>query len=195
MFYFLLFQTNSINTVSEDDIRLKCAICNKIVNYHQTNTTAEKISPKESSFCTKNSDSMWCTFIQEVSEQYLNATTREKIDFCYLKSLCFTPPDPSLTGPRCEACVFLANHLMKFPPEQQRQAFSDFCITSKSTVSSLCADIEDESLNSFMREINEMKDAEEVCKAQHFCRIKKNRNRKDTTEDNQEENNQKQEEL
>ena len=183
MFFSLVFSSFSFETGSEDDLRLKCSICQKIVKYHESNPKSGEILPENSSFCTENPNDKWCSFIDKVSKQYLNSTTRQKQNYCFYSSLCYNEPDPSLVGPRCDSCVFLSNHLMRFPPEHQKQAFSDFCITSKSTVASLCADIEDESLNSFLKDINEMKDAEEVCKAQHFCRVKKNRRRKETIGD------------
>ena len=183
MFFFFSFFVNSFEYGSEDDLRLKCSLCKKIVKYHEDNPNSGKIQPKDSSFCTKNSNDTWCNFIDKVSEQYLNSTKRQKTNYCYLSSLCYNEPDSSLSGPRCSSCVFLVNHLMRFPSEHQNQAFSDFCVTSKSNVASLCADIEDESLSSFLYDVNKIKDAEDVCKTQHFCRIKKDRNRKQNEDD------------
>ena len=179
MIFFFSLLVKTIEYGSEDDLRLRCSLCKKIQKYHEENPNSGKIQPKNSSFCTENPSDKWCSFIDKVSEQYLNSSTRQKANFCYLSSICYNEPDSSLSGPRCGACVFLANHLMRFPPEHQNKAFSSFCITSKSYVASLCADIEDESLPSFLNDVNQIKDAEEVCQLQHFCRVKKDRKRKD----------------
>ena len=173
MFLFLV-SFKSFSFWSEDDIRTRCQICRKVVKYHNENPEKPIISASDNSFCKNNSGNSWCSFVEKLSQNYVNLTAEQKKnDYCIRSSTCYPEQNPNLQGPRCGSCIFMAHHLIRFQKSYQKTAFYQFCISTKPSVASLCADIEEDSVDNFLNDLNKFRNATETCKSQHFCKVKK----------------------
>lgn len=171
MFFWISVKTAK-SYESEDDLRLKCTLCQKITEYHQNET--KQIEPLENSYCKQDPSNKWCRFVVETSKQYINYSIyHPQTNYCVAASLCAKELSPDLSGSRCETCVFLATYLSHVPTDLRNEAFSSFCLTSRPYGMFLCGDIEDDGLDYFLRDMDKYKLPEHICVKQHFCKKKK----------------------
>ena len=173
MIFFFIHFSLSWAFATSDELIQQCSLCKFLVkNKLNLNRTHENI-PQVNSFCKSHTQNHFCKSIIGMLNQIDSLKSETAIhNYCYNSFSC-DEISPFLIGSKCPFCIHLGNQLLRHKPIYREKAFYSFCTTSRTLPSSLCGEIIEDGLLSFLNEIESGLKIDKICLSHHFCSINK----------------------
>lgn len=153
-----------------DELNVQCGICKYITSRFENDTSQIDLQlvPSKGTLCTSDKDNDICQTTEAIAKNFKNAAN--KTNYCIRTGFCPAAVPHWIVGQKCQICLMLAKHILKYPIADRKAAFHNFCNTSNVITGLLCGDIYDESVDDYLDDLEDLKTPFSFCQISHFCR-------------------------